>query len=176
LFRLAGLLELSDEEFSGLRKSEREFSGVVRAELSRGERDLEINAVSLGAYLGNNSLNFLTAAAETAGFVITNIEQEPSTASSLISVCSYVGIKTIGELEDEVMRSRPWAAAYLKAQNVATPGSDQWLADLALIIELIVIRLRHSQLTVEKLIASGWDKGLGEAVLREARKAEEDGE
>jgi len=165
LFRLAGLLELSDEEFSGLRKSEQDFSGAIREQLSRGQTDVELNTVSLVTYLNNSkSLAFLLTAAETAGLVITGTNDD---TSALIALCTFVGIKTIGQLEIDLRSSKPWAAPYLKDQAVSIGVS--WSLNLPAVIELIIIRLYSGQLTLDNLIAAGWDDYVGDLVLRVAR-------
>lgn len=168
LSRLAGLLELSDEEFSDLRLKEREFSGNVVLELARGETDIQLDAVSLAGYLAESKLiRFLKQAAEVAGFELLHDDDDYNGRSGLIGMCLDVGIKTIGELDVELERSRPWVKDYLKQQRLACPTT--WSSGDAFLAQLVLIRQHIETLTVQNLRGKGWDESSAMRVTTIAR-------
>jgi putative GTP pyrophosphokinase len=165
LFRLAGLLELSDEEFSGLRESERNFAGNVHEELGRGQIDIELNSVSAAAYLQESpTIDQIVKAAESTRFTVTKHFDD---TSDLISLCSFLGITTIRELDNELKQSLPWVASYLDAQT----KSNRWHASPAVLIELVLLRTRAKQIPLTYLIEHGWAKSIAREALAVANES-----
>ncbi len=102
--RLAGLLELADEEFNGIRNDLQKYEQDVSKSIIKNPDSIEINDVSLKSFIFNNPL---------VGQIDVQIGYETNTPiekitdknlgndriASHVQKLSYLGIKSIGEIE-----------------------------------------------------------------------------
>ncbi|HEX8632930.1 MAG TPA: hypothetical protein VF703_02120 [Pyrinomonadaceae bacterium] len=173
LSRLSGLLELSDEEFSALKREQQTFASIVSANIEQGNISLELNAITLKEYIESDSLKFLAVAAEKAGFTIVdkykNTDEYKDTLSRIIAACNYVGIETIRELEENLQRSKSWAERYFKL-HYDNSGYAKWKASISFLVELILLHLHTGKLDADFLINTGWNSEVAGRVAKVARK------
>jgi ppGpp synthetase/RelA/SpoT-type nucleotidyltranferase len=117
--RLAGLLEMADDEFQALREASQAYQLEVGAEIDRSPESVQIDRDSVDALIQRNVLlqeldRDVATALETS--IIFDSDGLPS-AGSNASRLSFLGFTTIGEVEqaltanEQVIRafSRRWA-------------------------------------------------------------------
>ena len=95
--RLAGLLELADDEFVRVRDSMFDYTEDIRNRITTDDADnVVINMISLNEYVlrNKNMQKLIKEIAEIAGAEITNIDPE-----SYIPQLAYLGIKKLGDIE-----------------------------------------------------------------------------
>jgi len=99
--RLAGLLEIADDEFAQIRDSLAEYEGTLLERISEAPESVPIDQASLHAFIKSGprvqELDARIASAAKAKLV-TSIEY----ISNLIDHLQYVGLQTIGDLDSSL--------------------------------------------------------------------------
>jgi putative GTP pyrophosphokinase len=104
LFRLSGLLELADEEFSLIKIEQSRISVNARLAIRQGGKDLEINALTIEQYISDSKvIQDVILFAKDKGI---RISQGSESISGIINFCNFVNIKTIYELNQSVEQIR----------------------------------------------------------------------
>jgi len=165
LFRLSALFELADDEFVSLRDA----SGIVKQEivnqLTGGNRQLLLDAVSLGQLLATSpTIAEICAIAEEAGFNFDppdfddDEENEDDRLSDLIKLAGIAGIRTVGEfdtmLADTLISSKQYLEAQFSAHKSISPGS--WHVTPSFICELLLLHARVESFRLGHLLVSGY--------------------
>jgi putative GTP pyrophosphokinase len=100
LTRLAGLLELADEEFVLIRNEKRILQKEVSNDVSLGNLDIEINSVSLRQFVQQSKLvRSFVGTATTSGVDVKEDKDDTVGLSQLTTACNIAGIKTIHKLQ-----------------------------------------------------------------------------
>jgi ppGpp synthetase/RelA/SpoT-type nucleotidyltranferase len=95
--RLAGLLELADDEFVRARDNMAEYTEDIRKRIITDEADgVVINMISLNEYVlhNKNMQKLIKEIADISGAEISNIDPE-----SYIPQLAYLGVKKLGDIE-----------------------------------------------------------------------------
>lgn len=92
--RLAGMLELADDEFCRLRDELAQYRQQVTNELNRGAKDVELNAESLAAFLSSQKYQDLAIDPDAL-----NMKRTVNTGI-VAGRLTHLGIMTIGEVEE----------------------------------------------------------------------------
>ncbi len=119
LSRLAGLLELADDEFLRVRDEMIHYGEDTRQKILNNEaNDVQINAVSLKEYmLGNKEMRrFLNELAAIEGSEISDIAPD-----AYLDQLKWFGMKTLGDVQDMLIRDEQLA---LHLANKALSGSE----------------------------------------------------
>ncbi len=104
-YRLAGLLELADDEFQGLRKDFEHYSKIVEERLERKDKGLLIDKVSLDNYVKRSEIvnkidGAIVSFFEGRARLISPVPREED-----LKILEFFSIKTIDEL-DEILKER----------------------------------------------------------------------
>jgi len=177
LFRLSALLEMADEEFTDIRDMTSTLTLDIEKRLSEGDKDVEINLVTLEEFLKKSSIvDTLVKDSVSYGFNSEDYEEEtdPDSMSSLITLCNHVNIKSISQLDKILRSSQKWAGVYFK-ELMKKVGSDSkrervWFVSPEFICVLILIKEFRASLDLNYLIEQEWDKGIANRVLSVADK------
>jgi len=119
--RLAGLLELADDEFVRVRDNMNAYTEEIRQKITDDMADdIRINMVSLKEYVDRNKkmLTFLDKLAEIAGAEISQIDPE-----SYIVQLGFLGIDTLGGLS-KLMEENEELALLLAKKSLSNADLD----------------------------------------------------
>lgn len=103
--RLAGLLELADQEFRTIRNELSSYSGAVSAKIDTAPAEVELDAVSLGAFIGKSEI-----VARLDQAIVRDVEgqlesTEIESVGRHVIRLNFLGIRTAAELERELARN-----------------------------------------------------------------------
>lgn len=173
LTRIAGLLELSDEQFSELRKKTKSLQSTIAKKIDRNNLEVAIDNISLQHFLEKSKTAIsITDAAKEHGFVA----HKSSSSRQLAFVCHALGISSLSELDSKLSRFLSRASNYFSAlaENQSELGlsadstfgdTDHWCA-VALIAAMH--GTKESQSFAEK---DFWSGSYVSSVLSAAVKA-----
>jgi putative GTP pyrophosphokinase len=100
LFRLSGLLELADEEFARLRRSEIALGEKIGTRIEQGDLAIPLSGLSVRKFLAQSkAAKAVIAAAKKAGLKV-GADTEGRGRSQLIEVAELAGVTTVEGLRD----------------------------------------------------------------------------
>lgn len=105
--RIAGLLEIADQQFVGLRDNTRKYTKEIKEKIvSDNAFDVMIDAVSLNEYVNNNTsmTKFIHRIA-----AVTNADIEYINPWRYLEQFEYLGMKTIKDVSDMLIRNEELA-------------------------------------------------------------------
>jgi putative GTP pyrophosphokinase len=98
--RIAGILELVDQEFIGLRENIVGYSEKIKAMIATAPEQVEINKDSIAVYLFDSPVArpIDSAISKISGIRLVD-QRVPTFYENLVKQCESVGIKTIADLD-----------------------------------------------------------------------------
>ncbi|HCA17223.1 MAG TPA: hypothetical protein DEO64_08835 [Alcaligenes faecalis] len=136
LMRIAGLLELSDEQFSALRKKTDVLRKDIDRRLAKSDLRMVINSVSLDQFVSSSDFVLqIVNTARNVGFSIVG----DSGAAQIVAMCQRFGISELSELslllEKFLLNALKFFKAFadvqkehgMEIENI-TGGKDHWSA------------------------------------------------
>lgn len=169
LARLAGLLELADEEFQSLRKLHEGLAFNNAHAVTAGALDVTIDSASVSTFLRvSDTAKKITEASVIAGFTRFSGHGANPYVSDLTSLLIRLGIKSLAEF-DQLLRPVEGAlfSNFLEAYRAAAPwrgGSDAFFAFLALCLAA------GDKLSVEMLVELDWSNEAAHALTYHAKR------
>ncbi|WP_216319414.1 GTP pyrophosphokinase [Deinococcus aestuarii] len=127
-YRLAGLLEMADEEFMALHRLSRDYAATLQGRIAEGPDGVYIDAQSMTYLLGTSPVRDLDLAV-AAALRVPLLENwpDPERPQRLASLLHYVGVRSVGQLLKELRRhegevERFAAALMPRLQEAWTPA------------------------------------------------------
>jgi putative GTP pyrophosphokinase len=166
LHRIAGLFELADEEFVGIRDQRQEIERVTLEALAIGNKAIPLTTTSIiqmikkWEYLGEAS-----RAARSAGFGLSRIIDEDGTIAEIYELAHRAGIEDIESLEAAV--SPPDYSSYRKISMRLT---ESWTVTIDFLFFFLLADRYSSKLKYEDLIDFGWGNDKAEKLIRAISK------
>lgn len=104
--RLAGLLEIADDQFINIREDLKKYEKEVQENITKSPEFVEIDAVSILEFIITNVLvqDLDKTIAEECGFKIQEVDK--SIASRHIKYLKYFGIESISQLAEEIEKNK----------------------------------------------------------------------
>lgn len=171
LNRLAGLLELADEQFLELRNDRELARSEAKRLIQINNEDVEIDSASIQEFL-NASKNIEKIMTESTkynffyGKIPDYNEEEYEYIGDIVGHCKRLKIRTLGELRAEMNFD---VLPFLKI--ISEKSGDVWYVNRAFILLLLLIRARIDDFGVAILVQSdGWHRDIAERVIRGAKK------
>ncbi|CAM2966232.1 GTP pyrophosphokinase family protein [Deinococcus radiodurans] len=117
-YRLAGLLEMADEEFMALARMSRDYAATLPERVQEEPESVFIDVQSVSYLLGQPPVRPLDLeVAEALGVTLLVDWPDPERPVRLTSLLDYVGVHSVGQLQKELARFAPdivrFAAALL---------------------------------------------------------------
>jgi|ERR1044071_2537357 ppGpp synthetase/RelA/SpoT-type nucleotidyltranferase len=172
LYRLSGLLELADEEFSTIRRQRTELQSQVSDQIDRGDRNLAIDRTTVNEYIRTSELAQRAWQQMLAAGFKDDSAGDDDLISSLIAICDLVGIDSLADLERAIVTTKRLHLSFFKA---VMKGEDAWLATPAFALELIVLLAHRNELTLQRLLDAGWSDEVASKVLAAANSVKKGG-
>lgn len=171
LHRLAGLFELADEEFVGIRNEAASISMITKAELKKDPNAVVLDAQSLSHFLSESpEFKRLHKEAEQLGFMFgsptfesdydDDAKDDEKTLGIVVEQCHLLGIGLVRDLKHTLKFD---AKPYLKA----VMDGEWWISDAFLVL-LLLIKAHPEAFSVSKLTAEGWATSVAEKVIKVA--------
>ena len=121
LFRLSALLELTDLEFSNLRKRAEKIEEKYTEQLQKGELDIALDLSSLNAYFESTKQHLRwMKVAEEVGFLKADLPKElqqeilKGVRRNLLILLQTTGVTTIEELDNALQHASKWGKHVLR--------------------------------------------------------------
>jgi hypothetical protein len=171
LVRLAGILELADEQFAELREAEASVAKEVRSRLEQQDSAIPIDAISLKQYVETSPrFRALAEVAEAGSWIITK-DSPIEEYSKLALLCQIVGVHDIAALENIIVQIGPKAPAFTEAYF-----DELGLRGHVRVPVVVLANLLLTGASIDKIDDStackllGWDPAYFAALARTARR------
>lgn len=171
LSRLAGILELADEEFSGVRRDQRDARKAIASSVESQEAaTLELNRDTLGVLVTTSeSLQELAGHARSAGFIVDKDVDSVVVAmfgAETIEHLAAAGIHTISQVEQRLTASMDELRKYLAKFRRLKRG--EWRIDKAFLLLLGAMYLNREFLRPSSLARDSWPDVFTKSLLAAA--------
>ncbi len=171
LFRMAGLLELADEEFIKIRDSHMAIVDDTRLALRRGEKEILISPTSIIEFISTSKrLKELGTFAESCGFSYDEDDEDDidEFVGEIERYTSKIGIHTIGELEKILDSDFSDYLRQLVIEDVDPSG--RWIISSDFLLLLLLVRAGIEKFSVEMLVnEEDWSREIAERVIDTAK-------
>jgi len=164
--RVAGLLELSDEQFSELRVMKGQLRAETTKSIARDDLDLSINSVSLDEYLRSSDV-----VANIVRYVRKNklsVSREPSVVQ-LFKVVANLKMESLTQL-DEVLSAFEKYASDFFAVFKSFQGTELVSGDFGHWCAVAVVAIKHREVYSFILEDKMWGKDYLEEVVEASRR------
>lgn len=171
LYRLAGLFELADEEFTSIRTQTELLRNEANKSLDVGDNQIPLNPISLNAFLHKwPKFNEIRAYMESIKYNFNEFTiEDESDKIDYFGVISYqcesFGIDTIHDFESIINYDAKPFLGKAKSDH-ETP----WYVSNQFVLYLLFIRANINKFTVEDLLKIGWDESIATRVINSAKE------
>jgi putative GTP pyrophosphokinase len=173
LYRIAGLFELADEEFIGIRDQRRALKEEAAVAISTGATEIPLTSASILEF----SLNWLGAAkalevAKGIGFVVDEYDEGDSLIPDIYKYATRFNIKTIADLESSLEKDyeKFFKNAFDAYNNLAAedPEGSQsgWAISPDFAVLLLLFAGNRDRFNVQDLLDDGWGEINARAVAQ----------
>lgn len=115
-YRLAGLLEMADEEFMALHRLSHDYAATLPARIAEAPDSVFIDAPSMTSLLGAPPIRDLDLQiAEALHVPLLSGWSDPERAQRLASLLHHVGVHSVGLLHQELARQGPQLVRFASA-------------------------------------------------------------
>lgn len=173
LFRLSALLELADDEFSGLRARSEKLSEQYAKDVSKGEYNMELNLNSMDAYLGTTKQHLKwEKIALDLGFrkhEFIDAGHEAKNRRDLLNILQSSGILTIRDFNKLIDKANDWGKDLLA--RVYQASTKRHFAPHAVLYDILVfltIYGKRESLDISLIHKIGYRHELEEALIEAA--------
>jgi putative GTP pyrophosphokinase len=158
LNRIAGLFELADEEFMGIRDQRLLLREQAGYSLAIGDTSIPLTSASIEKFIESwPGMKEATEKAAEAGFVILSSDADDSYVADIYKFATKNELRTVAELGENI---RPLDAKILRSILEEFYGDgkmNSWEVTHDFLVYLLLINRFIDKITVEDLIADGWD-------------------
>ena len=173
LNRVAALLELADQEFSGIAHEHTTLRAALEVDAQEGFDSAEsLDGPTLEAWIRANEslMASLTEHGRQAGFRFEDDDEEHigSESAQVVQVGRRLGLSRIDDVISVLEIPPDEQIRYLKEQHAA--GDEIWYASAPFLLLLLMVRQYPDLLTAEVLTDIGWDDEIARSVVHVARQ------
>ena len=167
LFRLAGLFELADEEFSKIKRENEERVEEVTEKFAKGQTNITIDSLSISQFLSKSLLmQGVISYARQYSFKIDKQElldhYNKLDCSLVTEECVRLKIHTIEKLEAELKRTQQGNLEFVRAIS----SGRVWRTSSAFLLFLLIIKAFPEDFKPDYLaLKYGWDYGVAQKVI-----------
>lgn len=164
LHRIAGLFELADEEFVGLRNERESVRLQARRDLESGNDSVPLTAETILEFLATwKGVNKLAAAAKRVGFKeIDDGSDKEQFISAIYDTAALTGISNVEGLRNALEQAD---VSYLERLGKLSDNTD-WSVSRPFLVWLMLINVARKHISLDFLVARGFGEHIGGLVLR----------
>jgi putative GTP pyrophosphokinase len=172
LHRIAGLFELADEEFVGLRNERETLRLQARRHIEKGDESVPLTAATISEFLATwKGLAKLMAVAERIGFSTREqsellVSRTDQFISNIYDTAVLAGISDLRELRTALEQAD---VSYLERLWKRRLGSS-WSVNEPFVAFLMLIDNAKERITKEFLVARGFNDEIAHLVIEAANK------
>lgn len=112
-YRLAGLLEVADEEFMAIHRLSQDYAATLPQRIQDDPENVFIDAQSMGVLIHSPEIQELDSQlAQTLNMLLLTGWPDSERAQRLATALHYVGIKSVGQLQKELRRQADQLLAF----------------------------------------------------------------
>lgn len=165
LHRIAGLFELADEEFVGIRNERETLRSQARRDVENGGDTVPITAASLAEFLATwKGAQKLVVAAEDVGFDIRDDEEFEGNQyiPEIYDTAMLAGIGSLGELKSALDKADVGYLERLWNLN----GAESWAVSEPFLVLLMLLLIAGKRVSAKFLVARGFDKEVANIAIQ----------
>lgn len=167
LFRIAGLFELADEEFVGIRDAKEILAHTIAAAISAGDEDIPVNLASIRELTKNlNITSFMVSQAASAGFVVTEIDPEDVVYPEIYDISTKLGMKNISDISDLIREDNSKLF-----REIIQRFKGNWVVSPDYLIFFVLLKAISDSYTVEDLEQFDWGEERANIILSAAKSS-----
>lgn len=152
LYRIAGLFELADEEFIGIRNQREQLEKSTAAAIASGNKNIPLSATSIIQMLGNWEYSKQAGMeARKAGLGISKFTDEDGTIREIYEIASRAGITNIEDLEGSIM-----PLDYSIYKHIANATKEVWTVSIDFLFFFLLWKRYPDLITYEELRDYDW--------------------
>lgn len=161
LNRLAGVFELADDEFVGIRDQRENEKKIAAAAIKIGD-PLKLSPTTLEEFLKTwaGAPNLIDQA-KRAGFTIDNEDPDSDQIDSIMKLCILCDIHEINHLISHVSGDY-----YDILKSIKESGTEEWHVDLDFVVTLVLIYKFRDLMSMDYLVSLGFHKRVAEEVFK----------
>ena len=165
LFRLAGLFELADEEFTALRNEQNESKSEAKKSLKEKDKIVELDSATMLEFLNSwDKLPSIINKLKKHGYELDDESDELKYVGIVVHHAKRLAIHTISDLES-VLNFDPFP--YLSKIRIRKYSA--WKVSRSFILFLLLIRSKFEEFSVDDLVADeGWNETIAARVINGA--------
>lgn len=161
LFRIAGLFELADEEFVGIRDAKGKLLSEAATALAHGNKDVSITSETIKELLANDDvMAAVIDAAVEAGFVVDEMSDDDSAIPEIYEISRRLGLKGIGQITELLQLDNQ--AIFKKYKSKL---SKNWSAPQDYFVFFALLNKAGEKVTAKDLENFGWTGGNAERLI-----------
>lgn len=142
LFRLSGILELADEEFTSLKTMIASLKSTIRDRIEKDDIDLEVNVDTLGGYMKSDIVQRLVKYAKDIKRAKVRIQRGTKRdLSKLVSYCSASGLHRVSQLDTLLKSIMSNVPTFYEHIAVAEDAEEEEVVDWFVTAPYLVIYL-----------------------------------
>ena len=176
LSRLAGLLELADEQFLSIKNEHKSLEEKARNELESNKMDIQITSITLKEFIETYiNLDVICNNIRSKGYIFStdeayytmpwydeyaDLESENKALVELLKTCKELNISTLDQVAEIIDRNVD-SLEYFNYIN----DDESWFVSKVFIVTLIVIKEYNKELSTEYLVELGWGENIAQRVF-----------
>lgn len=160
LFRIAGLFELADEEFVGIRDAKEQLSNAAAAAFANGNQNIPITSESLIELVADReAMSNVIADAKAIGLGVEDTGDEENAFPEIYEISRRLGLNNIGDI-----------ASYLKEDNieilraVKNQMGKNWTAPKDFLVFFVLMKRAKNLMSSKELQDFGWGKSVADLI------------
>ncbi|HET6942628.1 MAG TPA: hypothetical protein VFH89_10740 [Sphingomicrobium sp.] len=168
LYRIAGLFELADEEFVGIRNQRAALQQAAADALAKGNKSIPLSSASITELLNTWELMpAILAAGQEAGFsyVFDDDDEDDDTIPQIYKFAEGVGLTTVEQLTTAL--TPPPVEFFTKL--IETMGGN-WTASPGFLLVLLIVARFIDDFEADDLTDWGWSPEIAKGVIETAQE------
>ncbi len=167
LFRIAGLFELADAEFMGIRDAKDALAEAAAAQFSSGNKSIPITSESIAAMVkSSENVKKLNKMAEVAGFEVTEDDEDENAYPEIYDAAKRLKLTSVGEVENILAEE---SGEYFKSIFNGLQEKE-WSIPPEFVVFFVLLRKAHTSYSTEQLQEYGWGGTISKAMLSSAKQ------